>query len=113
MIDYSQIKTSINSSLVVRVYHFMYVVAGKTMAHIEVLEFEADSFGSQAKLLSEYASKGSVSSGRFFKTKEEAINDAIQLLEPELLADPFVIEVQQMETDHQLINRKLKEFKEK
>ncbi len=82
-------------ALVYQVHYFPFMIAGKKQAIIHILDF-GDDYGSQAKLLNTYSNKGSVSSGKTFKTVENALNDVIKLILDELLEDPeirdFIIE---------------------
>jgi hypothetical protein len=89
MLDYKKLSIGLKNSLVYGVINLRYVVGGQTFADIEILDF-GNGFGSQAKILSNETEYGSVSSGKFFNTAEEAANDVIALIEKELIADEYV-----------------------
>ncbi len=97
LIDYKKLRFNLDCALVHGVITFKYVMAGRTFADIEILDF-GDGFGSQANIRSNETKFGSVSSGRCFDNIEDAVNDVINLIEKEIIADEYVKKCQELKS---------------
>ncbi|AGL01139.1 hypothetical protein [Desulfoscipio gibsoniae] len=89
LVDYEKLNINLKGALVHGVISLKYVVGGRTFADIDILDF-GNGFGSQATIRSNETEYGSVSSGKYFNSIEDAVNDVIILIEKEIIVDEYV-----------------------
>ncbi|SHE59787.1 hypothetical protein SAMN02745133_00752 [Desulforamulus putei DSM 12395] len=74
---------------------FVYKTAHIDMAEIEILDFGC-SFANQAKIISGKLKGKGLSTTKMYNSIEEALNNIIDLIEDEIIEDPFVIKCEEI-----------------
>lgn len=82
-----EIKTKIPSGVVHEVKTYRYVAAGKTMAEIEILVFGGNEYAAQAKI---FETGENFSTGKFYKTLQQAIEDIVSGVETKISDSQWV-----------------------
>ncbi|KAB3529590.1 hypothetical protein [Alkaliphilus serpentinus] len=93
------LKVSLAGSMVYEVRKFIYNVAGRAKAEIEVLVFD-DSFASQAIITD---TKEEISSGHTYPTIKDAVQGIIGIIEEKLKNDEWVKDVSRTESKRKRI----------
>lgn len=93
-----QIKTIIPGSVVYEVKKYRYTAASRTLAEIEILAFEKNQYGVQAKILE---TGEEFSTGKSYETIQQAVQDIVLQLEDKISNSEWVKKIFKFEENRE------------